>query len=609
MFKNNKKIRVAIFIEGRFLPSYDGANNRFHYLSKFLQKSKKVDVVIFHCHRGYTDINLIKKEKFKTYLISEENYYHNLELLSFIIKKEQVDILQFNDLEPILYQGVLLSKMTNTKLIYEIHYNSTQLAKALGEKEVAINKIVGIQSEVGNNIDYAICLSSDDKKECIKNLQIKDEEIVVIPSGVDLVKNKYYKPNLKNKTIVFLGNLYFQPNEDAVRILKDKIYPKLIDHGFSFVIAGDFPEKLKCELSDRDFDFIGVVKDLNYLFKKSTLCVAPIFEGTGMRIKFLNFMSGGIPILTTSLGANGFINKSNFIIEDDIKKYSDKILDLFKSKTILKISQYGRKFVEENYSWQKISDEVIKTYQKVLIGKTKDKGEGHKISEKPAWLKELIKKERYKVISQLPNNFSFSEIKKGEITNFILKDVFAIEGMPGAGKTTFVNNLKDNKVKTIKELYVKIPKNIKNKFEIQKRYLVSEKEKYTKAGKLFKEFEKIILDRSFISTLAYCYADCKTRKNMKDYEKLLELLKKIKHEILWPTRIIILDCSIDESITRRKEFKYNPEYKNWFNKTFLENLKDFYYKELPEIIKIKTILIDTTNKTIPEVDELIKKHI
>ncbi len=198
-----KKIKVGIFVEGRFLPSYDGANNRFHYLSKFLQLSGKVDVVIFHCYRGYTDIKLVKDEPFVTYLISEENYYHNLELLATIIRKEQIDILQFNDLEPILYQGVKLSKMTNTKLVYEIHYNSAQLAKTLGEKDEVINSIIKIQSEVGKNIDYAICLSCDDKNDSINNLQIKESELEVIPSGVNLNENKYYIPNLKDKTIVF----------------------------------------------------------------------------------------------------------------------------------------------------------------------------------------------------------------------------------------------------------------------------------------------------------------------------------------------------------------------------------------------------------------------
>ena len=594
-------------MEGRFLPSYDGANNRFHYLSKFLQLSRKVDVVIFHCYRGYTDIKLVKNEPFVTYLISEENYYHNLELLATIIQKEQIDILQFNDLEPILHQGIKLSKMTNAKLVYEIHYDSVQLAKTLGEKDEVINNIIKIQDEVGKNIDYAIYLSGDDKNNSIKNFKIKESEFEVIPSGVDLNENKYHIPNLKNKTIVFLGNLYFQPNEDAVRILKDIIYPKLLNRGFSFIVAGDCPVKLKAELSDKNFDIIGTVKDLNLLFTKAGICVAPIFEGTGIRIKFLNFMSGGIPILTTQIATNGFADKDNFIIEDDIDMYAERIIDLFHDDRLIDISINCRKFIEKHYSWEKIANRVIKAYERVLSKSTKTKTEGIEILDKPAWLNESISKGRYKLIQKLPRNFSFSKVSDGRIESFALKEIIAIEGMPGAGKTTFVNNLKAKKVKTIKELHVRIPKGIKSDFKIQKLYVLSEKNKYSKSNRFFRKNERIILDRSFISTLAYSYADCKTRNSMTDYEKILNLLKSIRHEILLPTKIIILDCSVEESIKRRDGFQNVVESRNWFDKKFLLNFRDFYHNELSKIVKVKLVFIDTSNKTIPEVNKMIKE--
>ncbi len=59
--------------------------------------------------------------------------------------------------------------------------------------------------------------------------------------------------------------------------------------------------------------------------------------------------------------------------------------------------------------------------------------------------------------------------------------------MPGAGKTTFVNNLQAEKVKVVTELYVRIPKNTKSNFEIQKLYLLSEKDKYKKTISFFKK--------------------------------------------------------------------------------------------------------------------------
>lgn len=604
-----KRIRVGIFIEGKFLPSYDGANNRFHYLSKFLQESGKVDVVIFHCHRGYTDTRLLRNEKFTTYLLSEENYYNNLELLAFLINKEKIEILQFNDIEPILYQGVKLSKMTGAKLVYEIHYNSAQLAKTLGEKKEIVEEITKSQKKVGENIDHAICLSIDDVKDSINNLMITKGMIDVVPSGVDIRENKYHTPNLSSKTVSFLGNLYFQPNEDAVRMLKTIVFPELKKHGYSFIIAGDCPKKLKEELGEDNFKFIGTVKNLNSLFKKSTICVAPIFEGTGMRIKFLNFMSGGIPIITTSIATNGFPDKSNFIIEDDVKKYADKIINLVETKEIMKISKNSRKIIEDEYNWKKISEKVVDIYIKVLRKKTNKKTSAIKVLEKPAWLKELIKKGRYKTISELPCDFSFSKVKDGEIEEYKIKDIIAIEGMPGAGKTTFVNNLKNNNIKKRQELNINIPKKVKKRFEIQKLYLLNEIKKNKEARRFFKEYKGMVMDRSFISILAYTFAYCKTNNNMKDYEKIISLLLSNKDKILFPTKVVILDCSIEKSIERRKAFKDNPKYQEWFNKSFLNNFRKFYFEELNKIINVNTITIDTTNKSIKETDAVIKKEL
>ncbi len=94
---------------------------------------------------------------------------------------------------------------------------------------------------------------------------------------------------------------------------------------------------------------------------------------------------------------------------------------------------------------------------------------------------------------------------------------------------------------------------------------------------------------------------------MTDYKKILNLLKSIRHEILLPTEIIVLDCSIEESIKRRNKFQNIVEYKNWFDKKFLLNFRDFYHNELSRIVKVKTVFVDTSNKTISEVNKVMKE--
>lgn len=125
-----KKIKVGIFVDGDFIPSYDGASNRFHYLSRYLALNG-IDIVIFHGYREWSDISLIRKEPFKTYIFPIKNYYNNLELIASLIRKESIDIIQFDNLEPILLQGIRLAELSGTKLVSEMLYVVRNLAKDL----------------------------------------------------------------------------------------------------------------------------------------------------------------------------------------------------------------------------------------------------------------------------------------------------------------------------------------------------------------------------------------------------------------------------------------------------------------------------------------------
>ncbi len=524
------KIRVGIFVEGRFLPSFDGATNRFHYLSRFLQLSGKVDVVIFHCHREWSDISLIKKEPFQTYLLSPYVYYNNLELISTLIQKENISILQFNDFEPILYQGTNLSRLTNCKIINEVHYDIGAISMALGMNN-SYKKIKSIEKKITKNIDHTILLSKDDKPGIQKRLKIKERNLSIIPSGIDSDEIKYNVPKIKNKRIVFLGNLFFQPNEDAVRTIKNKIYPKIVKEGYSFLIAGEYPTKLREELEETHFKFTGPYTNLNNFFKQASICIAPIFEGTGMRIKFLNFLAAGIPILTTSIATQGFPNKNYFLIENNVERYGERIVNLFNNpQKILKISRDGREYVKEKFRWENISLDVARIYKKVSLQKPKSKNVIEKKSKKlPLWLTEAINKGRYRrAPSKMSENFSYIEIKKKGVQKFIVQEIIALEGMPGAGKSTYIKHLKKYKrVGTLNQLIVKHKMVQNGYFKQSKKFLLAEANKLKRVERLSKTFEKIILDRSFLSTLAYCYAKSKIY-NDKNYQRLLIFYSKIK---------------------------------------------------------------------------------
>ena len=609
-----KKIKVGIFVDGDFIPSYDGASNRFHYLSRYLALNE-IDVVIFHGYRGWSDISLIRKEPFKTYIFPIKNYYNNLELIASLIKRESIDIIQFDNLEPVLLQGVRLAELTGTKLVSEMHYVVRDLAKRLGADESRLSEIEGIEKEVGKSINHLICLSGQDKPLLQNYMRISPYALSVIPSGVDCEEIKYVGSNIRAKNIIFLGNLYFKPNEDAVRIMRNQVYPEFRKHGFRFTIAGDCPPCLKRECSASGFKFIGTLPDLNYLFKDATFALAPIEEGTGMRIKFLNYLAAGIPVVTTNIAVAGFGKKECFFIEDDFSKYASRVIDLFQNEKKLKnISQKGSRIIKKYYDWNIIAKHAIKTYKKILSDKTnKTILSNNKIlkNSEPAWLQEAIEKKRFKEIkaNRLPKEFSYIIIDKNRIKTHKVEKIIAIEGMPGAGKTTFIESyIHKKEISSLPQLQSKKILNY-NDLKTSKYFLKMEAHKTEQINKLSKRYKKIILDRTFVTTLAYCYARARKNGKPKEYRALLAMYNKIKHTITLPTHLVYMDVSINKSLQRRNAFSRDKRYKNWFDPIFLNYLKEFYETELKRILPLTQLYVDTSKMTPGEVSKSIHKFV
>ena len=608
-----RKIKIGIFIDGDFIPSYDGASNRFHYLSRYLALNG-ADVVVFHGYRGWSDIKLIRKEPFKTYVFPKQHYYSNLELIASLIKKESIDIIQFDNLEPVLLQGIRLSKLTGARLVSEMHYVVRNLAKKLGADTSRLEEIKIMEESVGKSIDHLISLSDEDKIKLEKYIGISPQRISVISSGVDCSEIRYFGPNFDEKNIIFLGNLYFKPNEDAVRIMRDLIYPELRQHGFRFTIAGDCPPDLKRDCQTKGFDFIGTLPDLNLLFKDATFALAPIDEGTGMRIKFLNYLAAGIPTLTTRTATSGFKNKELFFIEDSYSSYGNRVLDLLKNKNdLIRLSYDGRSEIEKHYDWNNIAKMTIGVYEKILNEDVIEKvlPDNNVIkNDEPAWLQEAIAKKRFKIIESddLSKEFSFAVIDNHSVNDYKVEKIIALEGMPGAGKTTFINQYV-NSENIIFVPQLQIEENILNKddMETSKQFLFAEQKKTEQLQALGKQYSEVVIDRTFFTTLAYCYARSKVSSTPEEYISLLRVYEGIKHTITFPTLVIFLDVSIGESIKRRLIYSEDIRYKNWFDPVFLGYLKEFYTTELKKFFPEVLLNIDTIDLKVHDVSNRINE--
>lgn len=398
MLKKTKK--VAIFVDGVFIPSFSGAANRFHYLSRTLQHRTNTDMLVILCDRGWSDIKQIKKEKLKTYLV-HPNSFRDVGFLAKILRSENVDILQFSTLELVVELGIQLSHELKRHLVFEAHYEDYEFAKAIGASQSVLSDINYLQSTFGKYFDRVIALSNEDL-QLSKSLRVGENEIAVIPSGVNISEFPENCFDSFSKKVIFLGNLYFDVNLKALKLIKKVIYHNLKKQGFRFYIIGDISNIEKDKLEEKNFVIRGKQNNLYKHFNKSMFALAPVLSGSGIRIKILSYLNAGIPVITTNQGARGFRRKDLLIIQDDLKKYPSVIEQLAKDKQLLeKLSTEGRKFVRENMSWEVIAKRVSKEYDAIFAKDIKPKvdviNEILKMKYKdPPWIKEVIKGKRFK---------------------------------------------------------------------------------------------------------------------------------------------------------------------------------------------------------------------
>lgn len=204
--------------------------------------------------------------------------------------------------------------------------------------------------------------------------QYLPEKRFIIPYGVD---TDHFKPERNfepfKKCVVFTGGMYYLHNVNAVLYFYNKIFPIIKNEipEIKFYVVGTRPPKEILKLkSDKSVIVTGYVKDIKPYLSKSSVVIAPLItDDGGFKIKILEAMAMGKPIVSTTIGAKA-LNVSdgeNIIIADNPHEFAEKIVTLINDEQLAeKLGDNARKFVEEEYSWPQATDMIIKAFNEFL---------------------------------------------------------------------------------------------------------------------------------------------------------------------------------------------------------------------------------------------------
>ena len=197
--------------------------------------------------------------------------------------------------------------------------------------------------------------------------------IEVIENGVDI---DYFSPSEnveKNKVIIFAGRLDQYSNRESILYFCSKIWPliKKKHPDVRFTIIGNNPPAKLAEIAenDRNIELLGYVDDVRPFFANAMISVCPIKDGGGTRIKILDALAMGMPIVSTSIGCEGIdvTPGEDVLIADTPEDFADKVDRIITDIGIRRsMSKNARKTAEDNYSWKAISEKLDRLYSKCV---------------------------------------------------------------------------------------------------------------------------------------------------------------------------------------------------------------------------------------------------
>jgi glycosyltransferase involved in cell wall biosynthesis len=228
---------------------------------------------------------------------------------------------------------------------------------------------IRLQRAASGWADKTLCVTPEDRRR-YENLGGRN--LATVPLGMDLAALQAdWQPGSVDgrETYLFVGSFGHRPNVLAAEFLLAKVWPPMAAARPEavLVLAGrGSDEFLETRRSGVDrVQALGFVDDLTPHFRNCRLFVAPLPEGGGIKIKILEAMARGVPVVTTPVGAEGIAGQPDGVLTIAACDggFADAVLrDIADPAGSRARAEEARRFMEERFSWAAITERLTGIY-------------------------------------------------------------------------------------------------------------------------------------------------------------------------------------------------------------------------------------------------------
>ncbi len=295
------------------------------------------------------------------------------------------EVVHFDHLDASIYLACVPE--TKTTVLDEHNIVSNQIKTSADAEQNPLKRLYmrfqqrktfRYEAEVCQKMDRCFVCSDTDKAYLLDMAQ--NARVITIPNGVDVeyfhdrswLANGQEALAQEPNSMIFVGTLDYGPGATAVRYFCEEILP-LIQANMSdsrFLAVGQNPPQYLQDLAQQDQRIIvtGRVDDIRPYVARSNVFVVPLKSGSGTRLKILDAMAMGIPVVSTSIGAEGLDARSgeHIFLADTPEAFSAAVLQILQNEGLARaICENALQLVREQYDWKNVWVDLLTAYQEL----------------------------------------------------------------------------------------------------------------------------------------------------------------------------------------------------------------------------------------------------